>query len=180
MASRVLSGSVWSKYFCGGLLLVACLVSGASAADAPATAEVKVLVAGKVASTLDAKALASMSHEDVTASAHEEAASQWRGVKLEDVLARAGVSLDKPLRGRALASFVRVTAADQYQVVFALSDLDPTLGHTQVLLVDSRDGKPLDKDGPFRLLVPGDKRPARWVRNVTTIEVVDGDTTSRP
>jgi hypothetical protein len=101
-------------------------------------------------------------------------------VKLEDVLTRAGVSLDKPLRGRALASFVRVTAADQYQVVFGLADLDPTLGNTPVLLVDMRDGKPLDKDGPVRLLVPGDKRPARWVRNVISIEVVDGGTTARP
>ncbi|QNK01973.1 molybdopterin-dependent oxidoreductase [Dyella telluris] len=129
---------------------------------------------------LDAKALAGMAHEEVTASAHDEPASQWRGVKLDEVLAKVGVSLDKPLRGKSLATFVRVTGADGYQVVFGLADLDATLGHTQVLLVDTRDGKPLDKDGPFRLLVPGDKRPARWVRNVTTIEVVDGGTTRRP
>lgn len=172
-----------TRYFCGSLMLAGCLVFAASAADAPAltaAAGVKVLADGKPPLNLDASALAGMPHEDVTASAHDEPASQWRGVKLEDVLAKAGVPLDKPLRGKSLASFVRVTAADQYQVVFGLSDLDPTLGHTQVLLVDTRDGKPLDKDGPFRLLVPGDKRPARWVRNVTTIEVVDGGTTSRP
>ncbi|WP_109124980.1 molybdopterin-dependent oxidoreductase [Dyella sp. C11] len=158
------------------------LALSAHAADAPTTpavTSVQVTVAGKPALTLDAKTFAGLPHEEVTATAHDEPPSQWKGVKLEDVLAKAGVSLDKPLRGRQLASFVRVTASDQYQVVFALSDLDPTLGHTQVLLVDQRDGKPLDKDGPFRLLVPGDKRPARWVRNVTSIEVVDGDTTSR-
>jgi DMSO/TMAO reductase YedYZ molybdopterin-dependent catalytic subunit len=168
---------------CCGLLSFACLTFAAYAADAPGTgaqAVVQVSAAGKPAITLDAKTLAGMLHEEVTASAHDEPASQWKGVKLEDVLARAGVSLDKPLRGRALASFVRVTASDQYQVVFGLSDLDPTLGNTRVLLVDTRDGKPLDKDGPFRLLVPGDKRPARWVRSVTMIEVVDGGTTSRP
>lgn len=172
-----------TKYFCGSLMLAACLAFTASAADSPAvtaSAGVKVLADGKPPLNLDASTLAGMPHEEVTASAHDEPASQWRGVKLEDVLAKAGVSLDKPLRGKALASFVRITAGDQYQVVFGLSDLDPTLGHTQVLLVDTRDGKPLDKDGPFRLLVPGDKRPARWVRNVTTIEVVDGGTTSRP
>src|SRR5579859_7653235 len=150
-----------TRYFCGGLMLAAFLACAASAADALVAAMpsgVKVLVEGKPALALDAATLAGMPHEEVTASAHDEAASQWRGVKLEDVLSKAGVSLDKPLRGRALASFVRVTAADQYQVVFGLADLDPTLGHTQVLLVDARDGKPLDKDGPFRLLVPGDKR----------------------
>ncbi len=163
------------------LLLSAGMAFSAQAADATAASSaIQVMVAGKPALSLDAKTLAAMPHEEVMASAHDGAASQWRGVKLEDVLARAGVSLDKPLRGRALASFVRVTAADQYQVVFGLADLDPTLGHTQVLLVDMRDGKALDKDGPVRLLVPGDKRPARWVRNVTAIEVVDGGTTTRP
>jgi DMSO/TMAO reductase YedYZ molybdopterin-dependent catalytic subunit len=171
------------RYSLSGFLLLASLAFVTQAADAPATATpagIQLITAGKPAISLDAKTLAAMPHEEVTASAHDEPASQWRGVKLEDVLAKAGVSLDKPLRGRALASFVRVTASDQYQVVFALSDLDPTLGHTQVLLVDTRDGKPLDKDGPYRLLVPGDKRPARWVRSVVSIEVVDGDTTQRP
>lgn len=174
---------MWSWFYLGTCLLGTCMAFAASAADASAvvtSAGVQIWVAGKPSLTLDAKALAGMPHEEVTASAHDEPASQWRGVKLEDVLAKAGVSLDKPLHGKALASFVRVTAADQYQVVFGLADLDATLGHTQVLLVDTRDGKPLDKDGPFRLLVPGDKRPARWVRNVTFIEVVDGGATPRP
>ena len=164
-------------------MLTACLAFAVNAADAPmasAPVSVSVVVQGKPSLALDASALAGLPHEEVTASAHDEPAARWRGVKLEDVLAKAGVSLDKPLRGKALASFVRVTAADKYQVVFGLADLDPTLGHTQVLLVDTRDGKPLDKDGPLRLLVPGDKRPARWVRNVTSIEVVDGSTTDRP
>ena len=150
------------------------------AADLPVAGAVQVIAPGKPVLLLDAKTVASMPHEQVTAAAHDEPSSQWRGVRLEDILSRAGVSMDKPLRGKALASFVRVTAADQYQVVFGLADLDATLGHTQVLLVDTRDGKPLDKDGPLRLLVPGDKRPARWVRNVSTIEVVDGGTTQRP
>lgn len=143
------------------------------------TSNLQIRVAGKVTS-LSASVLAGMPHVDVTAAAHDEAPSAWRGVPLTDLLVRAGVALDKPLRGRDLASFVRVTAADRYQVVFALSDLDPTLGHNQVLLVDQRNGKPLDKDGPYRLLVPADKRPARWVRNVTVIEVVDGATSTRP
>lgn len=174
---------MWPLFYLGSFAVSMCLAFAVHADDASvavASTGVQVLTPGKPAVTLDAKTLAGMPHEEVTASAHEEPASQWRGVKLEDVLAKAGVSLDKPLRGKALASFVRVTAADHYQVVFGLADLDATLGHTRVLLVDTRDGKALDKDGPFRLLVPGDQRPARWVRNVTTIEVVDGGTTGRP
>ena len=173
----------WNRFALGFVLLGACTVLAVHAAEAPVrtgTATVQLVAPGKPALSLDAKTLAGMPHEQVTAAAHDEPASQWGGVRLEDILSRAGVPLDKPLRGKTLASFVRVTAADQYQVVFGLADLDATLGHTQVLLVDTRDGKPLDKDGPLRLLVPGDKRPARWVRNVTMIEVVDGGTTQRP
>ena len=162
--------------------LGALLYCAAYAADAPSpTAHaIAVSTTGHPVLALDAKALAAMPHEQVTAAAHDEPVSRWAGVKLQDVLARAGVPLDQPLRGKALATFVRVTAADHYQVVFGLSDLDPTLGNTQVLLVDTRDGKPLDKDGPFRLLVPGDKRPARWVRDVIAIDVVDGATADQP
>jgi hypothetical protein len=87
--------------------------------------------------------------------------------------------LDKPLLGRDLASFVRVTAADRYQVVFALSDLDPTLGHNQVVLVDQRNGKSLDRDGP-PVAGSGGRAAGSLVRKVTVIEVVDGATSTRP
>jgi len=36
-----------------------------------------------------------------------------------------------------------------------------------------RDGKPLDgKEGPFRIVAPGDQRPARWIRQVANMKVV--------
>jgi hypothetical protein len=74
-----------------------------------------------------------------------------------------------------MAKFVRVTAADGYQVVFSLTELDAAFGDREVLVVDRQDGHPLSqKDGPLRLVVMGDKRPARWVREVETVEVVDG------
>lgn len=75
-----------------------------------------------------------------------------------------------------MTTIVRVTASDHYQVVFSLAELDAALGNEQVILADTQDGHPLTKDGPFRLVVPGDKRPARWIRNVTTIEVTNSAT----
>jgi len=42
-----------------------------------------------------------------------------------------------------------------------------------VLLAVSRDGASLDAAaGPLRIIVPGEKREARWVRQVTELEVV--------
>jgi DMSO/TMAO reductase YedYZ molybdopterin-dependent catalytic subunit len=43
-----------------------------------------------------------------------------------------------------------------------------------VLLAFERDGQPLGADiGPFRLVVPTDKRGGRWVRQVTSIKLLD-------
>ena len=41
-----------------------------------------------------------------------------------------------------------------------------------VYVVTKRDGKPLsDKDGPPELVAPGEKRNARWVRQLTALKV---------
>ncbi|OOG46842.1 hypothetical protein B0E50_12760 [Rhodanobacter sp. C01] len=139
------------------------------------TGSVQVRVAGKESRTFNESDLASLPRSSVTAGAHDEKPSLWEGVTLVELLQRAGAPLDKQLRGREMARFVRVTAADGYQVVFSLAELDAAFGDRNVLVVDRQDGHPLSgKDGPLRLVVAGDKRPARWVREVETIEVVDG------
>ncbi len=66
-----------------------------------------------------------------------------------------------------------VEATDGYKVVFALAEVDPAFATREILLADKRDGKPLEaKEGPLRIVAPGDKRPARWVRQVTTFRIV--------
>ena len=41
-----------------------------------------------------------------------------------------------------------------------------------ILLADVKDGQPLPpREGPFRIIVPGEKRPARWVRQVRVVTV---------
>jgi hypothetical protein len=41
-----------------------------------------------------------------------------------------------------------------------------------VIIADLLDGKKLDKDGAFKLVSTEETRPARWVRNLTTIAVI--------
>ena len=97
----------------------------------------------------------------------------WQGVKLIDLLRDAGVPAGEALRGRWLAAYVRVSAADGYRAVFSLAELDPAFRDGGVFVVDRRDGKPLDaKEGPLRIIAVGDKRPARWVRQVVAIDVL--------
>jgi hypothetical protein len=163
-------------------LLLSCLGVAPSrvyAQAAPATtATVRVLVDGAAPLTLDRNALAKLPRTSIdTPAIHHEAAAHWQGVSLEQVLQQAGAPSGEQLRGHGMATIVRVTASDNYQVVFSLGELDPMLGNEQVILADTQDGQPIGKDGPFRLVVPGDKRPARWIHNVTTIEVTRSNAT---
>jgi hypothetical protein len=67
---------------------------------------------------------------------------------------------------------VLVEAADGYQAVFSLAELRPELTDRVILLADTKDGQPLrPHEGPFRIIVCGKKRLARWVCQVKVMTV---------
>jgi hypothetical protein len=67
---------------------------------------------------------------------------------------------------------VIVEATDGYRAVFSSAELDPELTDRIFLLADTKDGQPLPpREGPLRIIVPSDKRPARWVRQVKALTV---------
>jgi len=99
--------------------------------------------------------------------------ADFEGVPLSAVLASAGIALGDKLRGPRLEEALLAEASDGYKVVFALAELDPAFATRDIILADTREGKPLDaKEGPFRIIAPGDKRPARWIRQVTVLRIV--------
>jgi DMSO/TMAO reductase YedYZ molybdopterin-dependent catalytic subunit len=99
--------------------------------------------------------------------------ANYDGVLVGELLKRSGVPMGEALKGKALASYVVVTAKDGYRVVFTVAELDPAMTGSDVLLVDTMDGKPLtDAQGPLRLVVPHDKTGARWVRMIERLDVV--------
>lgn len=103
---------------------------------------------------------------------HSNADETYEGVELADLLAKYGAALGKDLRGAALANYVLATGADGYRVVYSLAELDPSFHPGDVIVADMMDGKPLDaRTGPFRLVSTEDKRPARGVRNLVSLEV---------
>jgi hypothetical protein len=122
--------------------------------------------------TLTAAMLASLPRAQVT-TVNNGIRTTYDGVWLSDVLTHAGVALGPALRGRALASYVLATAADGYQVLFSLGELDPAITDGRVLLADTADGRPLyGESGSFRLVIPGDKRGARAVRALSSLTLV--------
>ena len=101
-------------------------------------------------------------------------ATTFEGVALRAVLEKAGVGFGETLKGKRMASCLLVEAADDYRVVIALPEIDPRFTDKQVILTFLKDGKPLDdKEGPYRIVIPDEKRTARWVRQVTTLKIVD-------
>jgi hypothetical protein len=97
----------------------------------------------------------------------------FEGVLLKDALARGGVGFGETMRGEGMASCLLVEATDGYRVVIALPEIDPAFTDKQFVLAFSKDGKPLDsKEGPYRIVIPEEKRMARWVRQVTTLKIV--------
>jgi DMSO/TMAO reductase YedYZ molybdopterin-dependent catalytic subunit len=120
--------------------------------------------------------LRKMGHTSVTAKDHGGASHNYDGVALQELLSQAGAPHGDALRAKNMAMVVVAEASDGYKVAFTLTELDADFGNLQILVVDAADGKALgEKEGPLRLVVPSDKRQARWVRMLKTLRVVNVD-----
>lgn len=103
---------------------------------------------------------------------HTRKTEVYEGVAIHDLLDRAGVPEGENFRGAAMTTCVVAEGTDGYRVVFSLAELDPGTSDSEVLVADTMNGAPLDaKHGPFQLVVPHDKRAARWVRMLKSLTV---------
>ncbi len=137
-------------------------------------AQTALTISGEVTKpmTLQAVEVKNMPHIEVTAKDHDGKDHQYSGIPLVELLKQAGTTLGGELRGKNLRKFVLVKGADDYEVLFALPELDPEFTTQTIILADAVDGAPLVPGvGPYRVVVPVEKRPTRWVRNVKSIEV---------
>jgi len=148
------------------------LVSADTAQSPKPTPDYQLRVGGEVERqlTLGPADLARLPRRSVKAKDHGGAEPTFEGVALFDVLEMAGVKFGEGLRGKNLALYLVVEASDGYRAVFALPELDPAFADRVVLLADRRDGAKLSStEGPLRIVVPGEKRQARWVRQVVSL-----------
>ena len=125
---------------------------------------------GQVA-TLSAADLAALPHVKMTVTEHGKI-STFEGVLLGDIVTRVGAASGKAIHGPELATVIRVTAKDGYQVVLGLAETDPGTRKGRIILADRADGAPLIGDDRFRIVVEDDLRPARSARMVERIEVI--------
>ena len=131
-------------------------------------------VSGEVTTPLELKLQDLASFKQVTNKVKDRDGKEheFSGVALIELLEKAGVTTGSKLRGENLAKYVLISAADGYEVIYALAEIDPEFTDQVILLATTKDGKPLaNGEGPFRIIAPHDKKPARWIREVRAIKV---------
>jgi hypothetical protein len=116
---------------------------------------------------------ADMKQVVVMAKAHDEKVHRYSGVTIADLLIKAGVMLGDSAKSKTINSYIIVTAADNYKAIYTIPEIDPLFATRSIILSNRADKRPLaTEDGPFQIVVPGEKKHVRWVRQVTGIQVV--------
>ena len=152
------------------LLLAIMLVHNVSAQ----TDSAFVKVSGEVTKPLKLYAadLAKMPRITVALKDRDGKDHPYTGVPVQEILQLAGVTTGKQLRGENLTKYMMAKCADGYEVLFSLAELDSSFTDRQVILADVSAGQPLPAGkGPFRIVVPGEKKPARSSFQVTELVI---------
>ena len=92
----------------------------------------------------------------------------YKGVLFWDVL-QANKAFDGLEHNGELKKTFLVSAKDGYQIAFSIGEIHPEFGNTPLILATEVDGKPVE--GGWRIVVPGDKRGARAIHDITTFEL---------
>ena len=117
--------------------------------------------------------LSRMEQTEVKAKDSDGKEHTFKGVRLASILDSAGVTMGKELNGENLTKYILIKAVDGYEVIFSLPEVDPDFTSQTVLLAYMVDGKPLPNgEGPFRIIAPNDKRQARWIRELRSIQIM--------
>jgi molybdate transport system substrate-binding protein len=100
---------------------------------------------------------------------HGEREAEWTGPLLWDVLVASGVleSVKVSEQPRLVA---RVTGSDGYSAVIAVAEIAPQFAGRPIQLANHMNGAELP-DNALRLVVPGDRRGGRSVRDVIRIDI---------
>ena len=136
--------------------------------------ELKVVGLNGQSITLTSQAVAALPHKTVSVfNAHSKVNETYSGVPLGDLLAKVGIPSGEQMRGKLFLTAIVAEGTDHYSVLYALAEIDPSVHSGDVIVADSVNNQKLEKDGAFKLVSTEEKRPARWVRNLASLSVVE-------
>jgi len=169
----VCDGDYLSGRSLGGIVSVELRQVGRStvAASEPGRVVVNGLLDRPV--TLDAASLRERAPIEVTTVATTGHGGQpipprvYVGPRLYEVLDSAGIRLDPAVNEAFLTKIVVATSADGHAAVIAGAELEPRFMNGDVIVT-------AEADGALRLMVPFDRKPGRWAKDLVSIELREG------
>jgi hypothetical protein len=100
---------------------------------------------------------------------HNNMDETYSGVLVSDLLAKADFVVNKTNHDKIIRSYIKAMGTDKYWVVYAAIEVEPSEHAGDVIVASSMDGKGLGADGNLKLISTEDKKPQRWVRNLSAI-----------
>ena len=118
-------------------------------------------------------AIGGLPHTSIVVEGQGGRSRKFAGVALCDLLESAGMNLGGVQRPAALTTYLWVAGSDGFRVLISGAEVHRFIGAGEVLLADSEDGRAIpNTDGPYRLVVVGDKVHAHWMRQVRAPQVI--------
>jgi len=144
-------------------------------AHTPPSTSLTLTIDGK-ATTLSVVELQAMPQKTVTVhNEHTKADETYTGVLVGDVLAKYGFPVDKTTHQKMLRSYLVAEGMDKYWVLYSVTEIEGSEHNDEVIVATSMGGKPLGENGQLKLVDSGDKKPQRWVRNLSAITVKNAE-----
>jgi DMSO/TMAO reductase YedYZ molybdopterin-dependent catalytic subunit len=123
--------------------------------------------------TLSAADLQRMPRATATIKEHDGKDYTFSGVPVQAVLEAAGAPVGKQLNKTTLNTCLLIRCADGYQVAYSLAELDSSFTNNVAIIADQVNGQPLPGNrGPFRFIMPGEKKLARSAFKLEELIVV--------
>jgi hypothetical protein len=104
----------------------------------------------------------------------------YSGVLLKDLLENLGFSFARERTDSILGSYIVVQTVSDRRALFSLTELDAAVTGKHVVFADAKNGKPMTSpEGPFRIVIPEEKEPVRWLQQVWAVFVVEDNWRAR-
>ena len=140
-------------------------------APAPQSTSLTLTIDGK-ATTLPVAELQTMPQKTVSVhNEHTKTDETYTGVLLGDLLAEYGFPVGQATHRKMLRSYLTAEGTDKYWVLYSVTEIESSEHNGEVIVATCMNGKSLGDDGQLKLVDSADKKPQRWVRNLSAITV---------
>lgn len=95
----------------------------------------------------------------------------YGGYRLWSILDHAGIQIDEAQHEDFVGKVVVASSTDGHSVVIAGGEIEPRFMNGDAIIATTRDGQPIDDEGGVRLMVPYDKKPGRWAKFITRLDL---------